>query len=134
MTAAEMAAAAETPRRARSVLTPEVIAVVTVGLALGALYVATTDRVVTRLDNAIAESAADRRAFLERADADRRAFQAEAASERRAFQEQAAADRRAFQSGMDEFRKRMDEFRRDMQGLGQRQSHLEGQRQGAAER
>ena len=57
-----------------------------------------------------------------------------ALAERSAYQAEAAADRRAFQAEMDEFRKRMDEYRADMQRLGERQGHLEGQREGAADR
>ena len=94
-------------RRLRSVLTPEVISIVTVGIALGALSLNTADRIT--------------------------AFQAEAAADRRAFQAEAATDRRAFQAAMDQFRNRMDEFRGDIQRLGERQAHLEGQREGSAD-
>lgn len=99
-------------RRFGSLLTPEMIAIVTVGITLGALILATTDRIATRVDKAIAESAA----------------------ERRVYQAQAAAERRAFQAEMDEFRKRMDEYRSEIRGPGERQGHLEGRREGAADR
>ena len=114
----------------RSVLTPEVIVIVTVGIALGTLFLTTTGRIETQLD---ASNARLDKAISESAD-ERRAFQEQAANERRAFQSEAAADRRAFQGAMDEFRKRMDEFRGDIRRLGERQAHLEGQREGAAGR
>ena len=65
-----------------------------VGIALGALMLDNTHR----LDSAMAEAAADRRAF----------------------QAEAAADRRAEDIKMDEFRDRMAEHRRHMQRLGVR--------------
>ena len=81
--------------------------IVGIGIALGAVLLDNTHR----LDSAIAEASADRRA----ADAKMDEFRAEA-----------AADRRAFQASM-------DEYRRDMRRLGERQARLEGQREGAAQ-
>ena len=72
------------------------IAIVGMGIALGTLLLNNTDR----LDSAIAQAAADRRAF----------------------QAEAAADRRAADA-------KMDEFRRQMRRLGERQARLEGQRE-----
>ena len=95
----------------RSVLKHEFLTlmgtIVGIGIALGALLLTTTGRIETRLDSAIAEAGADRRAF----------------------QAQAAADRHASHASMNEFRKRMDEHRADMQRLGERQARLEGQRE-----
>ena len=91
----------------RSALTPNLIAIIGVGVALGILMLDTAGRIESRLDRAIAESQADVRAF----------------------QAQAAADRRAHRASMDEFGKRMDEsyqrmdeYRDYMQLLGERES------------
>ena len=81
--------------------------IVGIGIALGAVLLDNTHR----LDSAIAEASADRRA----ADAKMDEFRAEA-----------AADRRASDA-------KMDEFRRHMRRLGERQARLEGQREGAAQ-
>ena len=93
-------------------LTQETIAII----GLAALIVAAGIHFENRLDTAITEAAADRRA----ADARMREFRAEA-----------TADRRAANAKMDEFRTLMDQHRRDMQRLGERQARLEGQREGA---
>ena len=120
-----------------SVLKPDIIAILSVGVALGLLMLTTTGRIESqiagtnaRLDSAIAEAAAERRAFEAQAAADRRASDAKMDE----FRAQAAADRRASKTEMDEFRKRMDEFRSDMQQLGEHQARLEGQREAGASR
>ncbi|MCY4548077.1 MAG: hypothetical protein OXC28_06905 [Defluviicoccus sp.] len=87
----------------RSALTPNLIAIIGVGVALGILMLDTAGRIESRIDRFIAESQADVRAF-----------QAQAAADRRAFQAEAAADRRAHRASMDEFGKRMDEFHKRM--------------------
>jgi len=74
----------------RSALTPNLIAIIGVGVALGILILDTAGRIESRIDRAIAESQADVRAF----------------------QAEAAADRRAHRASMDEFRdymQRLDE-------------------------
>ncbi len=88
------------------------IAVVGIGVALGGLLLNAAFRIETRLDNAIAQAAADRRATDAKMDQ---------------FRAQAAADRRAADA-------RMDEFRRHMQRLGERQARIEGQREGISPR
>ena len=88
-------------------------------LALGALLLTTTGRIEARLDGAIAEAGADRRAFEAKMDE---------------FRAQAAADRRASETKMDEFRNRMDEYRGHMQRLGERQARVEGQHEADPER
>ena len=85
--------------------------IVGIGITLGAVLLTTTGRIEARLDSAIAEAAADRRA----ADAKMDEFRA-----------QAAADRRASDA-------KMDEFRRHMRQLGERQARLEGQREGTTQ-
>lgn len=87
-----------------NILTPELIAILSVGVALAALLF----RAIRRIDTYRTEASADRRTFQATADADRRAFQAAM-----------DADRRAFQAAM-------DDFRREMLRLAERQSRLEG--------
>ncbi len=96
-----------------AIVAPIVLSIVGVGIALAALQL----RTVARLDNAIAEAGADRRA----ADAKMEEFG------RRMDQLRRDSDAK-----MDEFRGRMDEFRGHMQRLGERQAHLEGYRDGSA--
>ena len=114
--------------------------IVGIGIALGALLLTTTGRIEARLDSAIVEAAAERRAFEAQAAADRRASDAKMDEFRKRMDESRAAS----DAKMDEFRKRMDEsraasdakmdeFRRHMQRLGERQALLEGQREGAAQ-
>ncbi len=87
-----------------NILTPELVAILSVGVALAALLVST----IRRIDTYRAEASADRRAF-----------QTAMGDDRRAFQATADADRRAFQASM-------DEFRSEMLRLAGRQSRLEG--------
>ena len=84
----------------RSALTPNLIAIIGVGVALGILMLDTAGRIESRIDRFIAESQADVRAF----------------------QAEAAADRGALRASMDEFGKRMDEYRDYMQRLDERES------------
>ena len=98
-----------------NILTPELIAILSVGVALAALLF----RAIRRIDTYRTEASADRRTFQATADADRRAFQTRADADRRAFQAAVDADRRAFQAAM-------DDFRREMLRLAERQSRLEG--------
>lgn len=98
-----------------NILTPELVAILSVGVALAALLVST----IRRIDTYRAEASADRRAFQTAMGDDRRAFQATADADRRAFQASMDADRRAFQASM-------DEFRSEMLRLAGRQSRLEG--------
>ena len=118
------------------------LTIIGIGIALGAVVLDNTHR----LDRAIAEAVADRRAFQAQAAAARRAgdakmdeFRAQAAADRRAsdakmdeFLAQAAADRRAFQAQAAADRRtsdaKMDEFRRHMQRLDERQAPPEGPR------
>ena len=84
----------------RSVLKPDIIAILGVGVALIAVLVTATGLVLAtahRIENQIAST----NARLDSAIAE------------------AAADRRAFQASM-------DQYRRDMQRLGERQARLEG--------
>ncbi len=83
-----------------NILTPELIAILSVGIALAALLF----RAIRRID----------------------AYRTEASADRRAFQKEAAEDRRSFQASMGEFRREMNEFRREMLRLAERQSRLEG--------
>ena len=87
------------------------IAILGIGIALGTLVLTTTGRIEARLDSAIAEAAADRRA--------------------------SDAKMEEWRSSMDQYRRdsdaKMDEFRSHMQRLGERQARLEGQRDGAAQ-
>lgn len=109
-----------------NILTPELIAILSVGVALAALLF----RAIRRIDTYRTEASADRRTFQATADADRRAFQTRADADRRAFQAAMDADRRAFQVAMDAdrraFQAAMDDFRREMLRLAERQSRLEG--------
>lgn len=99
------------------IVAPIVLSIIGVGVALAALML----RVTARLDNAIAEAGADRRAADAKMDEWRR-------------ESNAKMDewRRHSDAKMDEFRGRMDEFRGHMQRLGERQAHLEGYRDGSA--
>ncbi|MDD9982738.1 MAG: hypothetical protein OXU81_15510 [Gammaproteobacteria bacterium] len=55
-----------------NILTPELVAILSVGIALAALLFSA----IRRIDTYRTEASADRRAFQSTADADRRAFQA----------------------------------------------------------
>ena len=103
----------------RSVLKAEFLTlmgtIIGIGIALGALVLTTTGRIETRLDNAISEAAADRRAgdekmaeFGRRMDEARRAEDAKMEEFRRRMGEA----RRAEDAKMEEFRRRMGEARR----------------------
>ena len=96
------------------------LTIIGIGIALGAVVLDNTHR----LDSAIAEAAADRRAGEAKMDE----FRAQAAADRRAsdakmdeFLAQAAADRRTSDA-------KMDKFRRHMQRFDERQAPPEGPR------
>ena len=139
------------------IVAPIVLSIVGVGVALAALML----RVTARLDNAIAEAGADRRAADAKMDEWRRESNAKMDEWRRESNAKMDEWRRHSDAKMEEFRKRMDEhrdiseakmdewrrdsdakmgefrgrmdeFRGHMQRLGERQAHLEGYRDGSA--
>ncbi len=128
------------------IVAPIVLSIVGVGVALAALML----RVTARLDNAIAEAGADRRAADAKMDEWRRESNAKMDEWRRhsdakmeEFRKRMDEHRDISEAKMDEwrrdsdakmgeFRGRMDEFRGHMQRLGERQAHLEGYRDGSA--
>lgn len=128
------------------IVAPIVLSIVGVGVALAALML----RVTARLDNAIAEAGADRRAADAKMDEWRRESNAKMDEWRRhsdakmeEFRKRMDEHRDISEAKMDEwrrdsdakmgeFRGRMDEFRGHMQRFGERQAHLEGYRDGSA--
>ena len=102
----------EPKTRTRSVLTPDLIAIVTVGIALAAIIVGATLHIDGRVDAAAARSDARFEKFFA----------------------EAAADRRAADAKMQAFHEGMNEFRREMQRLGERQARLQGQRESGTAR
>ena len=110
------------------IVAPIVLSIVGVGVALAALML----RTVARLDNAIAEAGADRRAADAKMDEWRRHSDAKMDEWRRHSDAKMDEWRRDSDAKMDEFRGRMDEFRGHMQRFGERQAHLEGYRDGSA--
>ena len=110
------------------ILTPELFAIVTVGLALAALILNATgtmnaDRRALQANAATyrAEAAADRRALR----AELATYRAEATADRTALRAEAAADRTALQNAM-------QHFREEMLRLSERQSRLEATQEAQA--